>query len=113
MITLLLDAGADPKARSTLNQTPLHRAAIRKGPAVITLLLDAGADPKARDKIGQTPLHWAAQLSPNPAVITALLDAGANPKVRNEDGKIPWDLVKDREELQDSDVYWRLHDGQF
>ena len=57
--TLLLDAGADIKARDGNGQTPLHKAAaIDTQPAVITALLVAGADPKARTEQGETPLHW-------------------------------------------------------
>ena len=75
--------------------------------------LSQGADPKARDKDGVTPLHVAAANNKNPAVITALLDAGADLKARTKKGETPWDLAKYREDLQDSDAYWRLHDGQF
>ena len=108
-----LSQGANPKARSRDGNSPLHHAArLNDDPAMITALLDAGADPRARSMGGHTPLHRAA-IGKGPAVITALLDAGADPKARNEDGKTPWDIAKDREDLQDSDVYWRLHDGQF
>ncbi len=95
-------------------RTPLHNAAHdNKNPAVITALFDAGADPKARDMYGSTPLHDAARYNKNPAVITALLDAGADPKARNESGQTPWDFAEDREALQGSSAYWRLHDERF
>ena len=100
IITALLDAGADPKARDTTGSTPLHFAAFQENPALITVLLDAGADPKARDIAGLTPLHAAAMFTYNPAVITVLLDAGADPKARDIAGKTPWDYAKDKEPLK-------------
>ena len=56
IITALLDAGADLKARDEGGETPLHWAAEEgESPAIITALLDAGADLKARDSLGETP----------------------------------------------------------
>ena len=59
--TALVNAGADPNARTGGGLTPLHLAAARsKTPEVVTALVNAGADPNARDGNGRTPLHWAA-----------------------------------------------------
>ena len=52
-------AGADPKARTSNGQTPLHMAARESNPAVVEALLAAGADPKVRDENGQLPFDCA------------------------------------------------------
>ena len=57
---MLLDAGADPNARTEHDWTPLHLAVEGTSSAAIAVLLDAGADPEARDEDGRTPLHGAA-----------------------------------------------------
>ena len=57
IISVLLEAGADPIARDELGETPLHEAAQSNGnPDVITVLLEAGADPRAQDELGRTPV---------------------------------------------------------
>ncbi len=87
VIKLLLEAGADPKARDDLTGwTPLHRAAANNNSAVITVLLKAGADPNALDEDNDTPLHMAAESNDSVAVIQTLLDAGADPKATDRRG---------------------------
>ena len=75
-------------------------------------LLDADADPNIQTDDGWAPLHIAAQCR-YLTKIQALLDAGADAKAKTEEGLIPWDLVQSDFELQDTTVYWRLHDGRF
>ena len=79
----MLQAGADPNARTESKLTPLHLAAgSNENPAVTQALLQAGADPNARDDDKSTPLHEAARNNENPAVTQALLQAGANPNAQ-------------------------------
>jgi cytohesin len=55
-VSLLLDAGADPKARRKDGATPLHCAAEGSSIECVQALLAKGADPLARDNDGKTPL---------------------------------------------------------
>ena len=59
LVRMLLDAGADPNARSATDGTPLHTAAFTGNVPVTEMLLAAGADPEARDRKGFLPLDHA------------------------------------------------------
>lgn len=86
VVTVLLDAGADPGAAAgagvetgsfmrdvrTRGEYPLHRAAAFAGEAVIRKLLDAGASPAVIDAHGDSPLSWASRHL-RPAAILRLL----------------------------------------
>ena len=86
MMTALLKAGADPKARDKNGFTPLHlAAAINQNPAAIPTLLKAGADPKARDKNGNTFIH-SSMWNNCPDVIAVLLKAGIDPNTNDKYG---------------------------
>ena len=91
---LLLEFGADIKARGEYYYTPLHWAArYSENPAIIAVLLEAGADLEAQDSDGETSLHLAAAFNENPLVIAALLEAGAYIKARDRDGETPLHLA--------------------
>ncbi len=92
---LLIEAGADVRARNRLGYIPLHAAAAG-GPgsqswnppaqaATIRLLIKAGTDPNATDKREVTPLHIAVRTRCALAVQT-LLEFGADPARRNKNG---------------------------
>jgi ankyrin repeat protein len=83
VITILLKAGADLKARDVANRNALICAAMSNPNAeVITALLKAGASIEAQDIVGMTPLMYAAEHNQNPEVVSTLLKAGANIKAR-------------------------------
>ena len=61
LVRMLLDAGADPNARTATDGTPVHTAAFTGNVEVLKMLLAAGGDPAAADKKGQTPLELARE----------------------------------------------------
>ncbi|MBS1816177.1 MAG: ankyrin repeat domain-containing protein [Acidobacteria bacterium] len=79
-VTMLLDSGADPKARGFDGLTALHTA---KDAKVTEILLARGADVNAQDDKGRTPLMMAA----NPQIARILVMHGADVSVRNERGE--------------------------
>lgn len=74
---LLLQHGADVRARLRDHSTALHYAAMNATPAVIEMLLKRGADVDATDQDMTTPLEWAAQNKKLPNV-KFLLQHGAD-----------------------------------
>ncbi len=94
----LLDAGAQPDARTRFNnplharQTALHLAAAGGHTTVLAALLARGAEVEVRDARGRTPLWEAARRSHHRAV-EALLHAGANPDPRDAAGRTPLHAV--------------------
>ena len=85
VVTLLLDLGANIKAKNNDGFTPLHRAAYEGSRSDVEALLNQGADIHATANIavdghrweGITPLH-VATLNPDMAVAELLLDRGAD-----------------------------------
>jgi ankyrin repeat protein len=61
LVRMLLDAGADPNAKSASGGTPVHTAAFTGNISVLRMLLDAGGDASARDKKGHSPLDVARE----------------------------------------------------
>jgi hypothetical protein len=92
----LIDAGADPGARSD-NEfwvLPLHSAAAGAHGDVVEVLLTAGAQPDPLQRHGWTPLHAAAQ-NGDARSLDALLEAGADRDLRNDEGHSAADLARD------------------
>ncbi len=89
-VTICLEFGKSPAARSEDNATVLHRAAAFNGePRVIRALIAAGGDINALDANDETPLHRAAAANTNTGVVRFLVEAGADPIARDKDNETP------------------------
>ncbi len=83
MVRVLLQAGANVKARTRLGgMTPLHLAATGGNAPIIDLLLKAGAESNHANGNGTTPLMLAAS-SGRADAVKLLLDRGADPNARD------------------------------
>ena len=71
ILTLLLEAGADPNIGNDKCQYPLHFAAFQRHPSTVRLLLDHGANPFVLDRKGRTP----AEDTSDPTIRAMIQDA--------------------------------------
>jgi ankyrin repeat protein len=81
-VSLLIQTGANVKAKDRYGFTPLYFACTNGSAAVIRKLLDAGADPNAADASGETALMTATRSGSIDAV-KALLQHGADVKAKD------------------------------
>ena len=99
---ILLEHGADLKAKNRRGAEPLHYAS-DGGPGLnswdpkaqaemISFLIQAGANPNALDKSGVAPIHRAVRQRCATAV-NALLDNGAQVRLKNKRGSTPLHLA--------------------
>ena len=103
VVRALLEAGADPEARTTTGETALHFAASAGSPEAVAALADAGADLEVREhSAGQTPLMFAAAAGSTDAM-RALLEAGADLEARTRVIDYPAMAKEDREASQKRD----------
>ena len=72
LVSRLIKAGANAKAKNQLGSTPLSEAVYNSNTEMVKVLLDAGADPNATGPDGQTPLMVVAKTS-NVAIAKLLL----------------------------------------
>jgi hypothetical protein len=95
---LLVEHGANCRARNRRGAEPLHYAADANhwDPAAqaetIEYLVSVGADPNALDSSGVAPLHRAIRTR-SLAAVRALVDAGADPRQPNKSGSMPLHLA--------------------
>ena len=61
LVRKLLDAGADPNAKSASGGTPLHTAAFTGDGAILDLLLARGADASIKNAQGKTAADIARE----------------------------------------------------
>ncbi len=76
LIEFLIKGGADPHAKNSEGDTPLHFAASSNHIQAAKGLLQGKAQLEVGNTLGQTPLD-AAQINENTEMVTLLLDAGS------------------------------------
>lgn len=93
MVSLLLQAGADPTQPDRRDNTPLHWAARAGDTAVVDrLILQGSLD--ARNVDGETPLHWALRSGTrSQTVAVTLLESGARPNILSKSFKRAIDMA--------------------
>jgi hypothetical protein len=77
MVTVLLEAGADPNLKNKDENTPLHVAAAEGREDVVKRLVQKGADVAALNKQRWQPSHWAAA-GGHSSVLKQLVLSGAD-----------------------------------
>jgi ankyrin repeat protein len=85
VISLLLEAGADPNVTMERGWTPLHLAVETSADEVAAVLLAAGADVALAGELGTRALHLAAERG-NVGLVRALMNQGADPLARTQLG---------------------------
>lgn len=96
IVSLLLEAEADPHTADQEGQTAMHWAARRGDPGVFTALARAGASLIVPDDQGRTPLHLVSDSRDESLFIAMLVDAGANANARDRNGRTPLHSVAAR-----------------
>jgi ankyrin repeat protein len=99
-VKLLLEHGANPKAKIGPGFTALTIAAPACAPDVLQLLVDKGADVNAREYRGATPLIFVAASDCTNAAQSAklLLKAGADWRIKTQEGETALDWALKRGE---------------
>ena len=110
VVSLLLQAGADPDFRYGDGSNLLHKSDWPQHADALAPLLRAMKDVSAQDNSGMTALHRAARSLP-PEVVDVLLDGGVDPTLRDHAGKLPWDYARENPELNGSKALNRLKPG--
>lgn len=96
MVQLLLDLGAKIDCRCSINQTPLHLAALGGHPDVVKVLLTKTTVVESDyDSINMTPLLYAAR-GGHTAVVQLLLGAGAPFDDKGQAGQTPLSSAAER-----------------
>jgi ankyrin repeat protein len=94
-VRLLLDRGADAKARSNAGMSALHFAAFKGDVVMVKALLEAGAPVNIADDRGLTPLIMAANSrGKDPAVVRLLLEHGADSQAKDSFGRTAGDWAQ-------------------
>ena len=90
MVKLLLQHGADPNAKTSRGDTPLHFAARHRDDLpTVKVLVAAGADVHARNSLGNTPLSGAAIMNRCAAGEYLIDHCGADVNTANMYGDTP------------------------
>jgi ankyrin repeat protein len=101
-VRLLLEHGADVRAKTDAGITALHFAAFKGNLTIVKLFLEAGAPVNAVDDRGLTPLMMAANSkSKDPEIVRLLLERGADAEAKDGFGRSAsdWAQVGARREI--------------
>ncbi|MGH9613256.1 MAG: ankyrin repeat domain-containing protein, partial [Bryobacteraceae bacterium] len=94
-VRLLLERGADAKAKTGTGSTALHDASFEGSPAMVRMLLEAGAPVNLADERGFTPLMMAANSrTKDSEVVRMLLDHGADTQAKDGRGRTAADWAR-------------------
>lgn len=107
IVKLLLEAGADPKAKDPRKNTPLHSACYFGNIKTAGLLVKANAELNAQNEYGVTPLHMATRMGQS-EVVDLLLGAGADPNAKDYKGLTPLDISNKINEDK-KDIYNKIN----
>ncbi len=118
MLSLLLEHGADPRARTGRSLTALHVAATHAasgGEACdgrgIRVLVAAGLDVDIRGRRDATPLHIAAENGRTEHVLV-LAELGADVNARDDAGRTPLSYADEQDRTETAEVLRGLGAGQ-
>lgn len=101
-VRLLLQHGADAKARTNAGLTALHYAAFKGDLPMVKALLEAGAPVNVADDRGLTPLIMAANSrSKDPEIVRLLIERGADKQAKDSLGRTAsdWARIGGRQEI--------------
>ena len=100
VVSQLLEAGADARARDRQGRTALHVVASHGDLEAVKLLLSDGAAVNVSDAQGMTALHLAVREG-HASIAALLLDRGANVRVKAQDQTTPLDLAARDPEMEE------------
>jgi hypothetical protein len=107
---LLIDKGAQVKAKCGGDWTPLHYAAWKGRIEIVRLLCDHGADIEARDEDGMRPLHLAATYG-HISIVKELIEVrNAEINARDDRGRTALRIARD-DDNADTAAYLVSHRG--